>query len=117
MGRLTICAATALATAAVAVAPVSAAVDPAAVALAIAIKHELQATMAKRAPGIKITTVKCTVSKSGTTGKCRANFTARAAGKNGYYLIAVKQPPRGQVTWTSTAVVCTDIKSGLRVAC
>ena len=116
MRRLTICAATALATAAVA-APVSAAADPAAVALAVAIKHQLQVTMNKRAPGIKITTVTCTVSKSGTTGRCKASFTARAAGKNGYYLLAVKSPPKGQITWTSTAVVCTDIKSGLRVRC
>ena len=117
MRRLTICAATALATVAVAAVPASAATDPASLALAVAIKHELRVTMAKRAPGLKITTVKCTVSKSGTTGRCRANFTARAAGKTGYYVIAVKQPPKGQITWTSTSVVCTDVKSGLRVRC
>ena len=116
MRRLTICAAAALATVAVA-APVSGAANPVAVTLAIAIKNQLQATMNKRAPGIKITTVTCTVAKSGTTARCKANFTARAAGKNGYYLLAVKSPPKGQITWTSTAVVCTDIKSGLKVHC
>jgi hypothetical protein len=93
----------------------AATVDPAAIALQLAIKHQLQLKLNKAVPGMKVKTVSCTVSKNGVNGKCKATFAYKTI--RGYYTIVAKQPPKGQVSWSSTSVVCFNAKSGVRTKC
>jgi hypothetical protein len=93
----------------------AAAVDPVAVLMQQSIKKALQANMTKQAPGMKVTTVKCTASKDATRGTCRANFTYKTI--RGYYMLKVKQPKTGRPSYTSTSVHCFDAKSGSAVSC
>lgn len=90
-------------------------VDPVAVALQLAIKHQLQLKLNKAAPGMKVKLVTCTVSVNGVHGRCRASFVYRTV--RGYYTIVAKQPPRGQVSWSSTSVTCFNASNGTRVKC
>lgn len=93
----------------------AATIDPAAITLQLAIKHQLQLKMNKAVPGMKVKVVTCTVSKNGVNGKCKANFAYKTI--RGYYMIAAKQPPKGQVSWSSTSVACFNAKSGVRTKC
>jgi hypothetical protein len=93
----------------------AAAVDPLAILMQQSIKKALQANMNKQVPGMKVTTVKCTVSKSATKGTCRANFTYKTV--RGYYMLKVTQPKTGRPSYTSTSVHCFDAKTGNAVSC
>jgi hypothetical protein len=93
----------------------AAALDPVAVLMQQSIKKALQANMNKQVPGMKVTTVKCTVSKDTTKGTCRANFTYKTV--RGYYMLKVAQPPKGRPSYTSTSVHCFDAKTGKAVSC
>jgi hypothetical protein len=95
--------------------PAAAAVDPVAVLMQQSIKKALQANMTKQAPGMKVTTVKCTVNKAATKGTCRANFTYKTV--RGYYMLKVTQPKTGKPSYTSTSVHCFDAKTGNAVSC
>jgi hypothetical protein len=93
----------------------AAAVDPLAILMQQSIKKALQANMNKQVPGMKVTTVKCTVSKTATKGTCRANFTYKTV--RGYYMLKVTQPKTGRPSYTSTSVHCFDAKTGNAVSC
>jgi hypothetical protein len=93
----------------------AAAVDPVAVLMQQSLKKALQADLRKQVPGIKVTTVKCKVSKDATKGTCRADFAYKTI--TGYYTLAVKQPKVGRPSYASTSVHCFDAKSKRAVPC
>jgi hypothetical protein len=93
----------------------AATVDPVAILMQQSIKKALQAKMKTQAPGLKVTTVKCTASKDATTGTCRANFTYKTV--KGYYMLKVVQPKKGRPSYSSTSVHCFDSKTGKAVTC
>ncbi len=93
----------------------AATVNPIALAMQASIKNALQANMNKQVPGLKVTTVRCTPSKDGRRGTCRANFVYRTL--KGYYMLNVKQPATGRPSYTSTSVHCFNVKSGKAVSC
>ena len=113
--RRTLAVTAAVATAALGGAATAATVDPAAIALQAAIKHQLQLKLNTSVKGMKVKTVTCKMAKSGRTGTCRANFTYKTI--RGYYTVAAKTPPKGQVSWTTTSLHCFVAKSGAKVRC
>ncbi|HSP70857.1 MAG TPA: hypothetical protein VLN26_00720 [Gaiellaceae bacterium] len=92
-----------------------AAYTPTPAELNLAMKNELQRELSRQAKGLVVGKVTCTIAASKRTATCKAAFTARAAGKKGVYGLAVKLGV--PVTWTTTGVRCTSIKTGRRVAC
>ncbi|MGZ4352750.1 MAG: hypothetical protein ACXVZ4_04325 [Gaiellaceae bacterium] len=92
-----------------------AAYTPTPAELNLAMKNELQRQLNQRAKGLVVGKVTCTIATSKRTATCRAAFTAKAAGKKGVYGLAVKLGV--PVSWTTTRVRCTSIKTGRRVAC
>lgn len=92
-----------------------AAFTPTPAELNLAMKNELQRQLNQRAKGLVVGKVTCTLAKSRRTATCSAAFTAGAAGKKGVYGLAVKFGV--PVTWTTTGVRCTSIKTGRPVAC
>jgi hypothetical protein len=93
----------------------AATVDPVAILMQQSIKKALQADMAKQAPGMKVTTVTCTVSKDASSGTCRANFAFKTL--TGYYMLKVVQPSTGRPSYRSTSVHCFVAKSGKALPC
>ena len=108
--------AVALAAASVAgVAHSAATVDPVALAMQQSIKKALQAKLKAAVPGLKVTTVKCTVTTGGRRGICKASFAYRTI--IGYYMLKVRQPPTGRPSYTSTSVACFDAKTRAKISC
>ncbi len=110
-------AAAALAFALLAGAAGAARVDPVAIALRmqLTIKRQLQLKLDKAAPGMKVKLVTCTISANGVNGRCKAGFVYRTV--RGYYTIVAKQPPKRQLSWSSTSVTCFNASNGTRVKC
>jgi hypothetical protein len=93
----------------------AATVDPVAIVLQQALKQALQGNLKTQVPGMKVTTVRCKATKSGTKGTCRANFVYKTI--RGYYVLKVVHPPGEDVSYTSTSFHCFDRKSGKAVSC
>ena len=94
----------------------AAATNPELIHLQTTLKASMVATFKKQAPGLKITTVTCTLPSNGTTAHCKAHFTAGTTVK-GYYPVAAKILDTGQLKWTTSAPKCFNAKTGKAIHC
>jgi hypothetical protein len=108
----------ALAAALVLVAGATAATDPAAAQLAKALKANMQKTIGPKVPGIRFTTVTCTLTKDHTKGHCAAHFSRPKDRVVGVYQIAITvNTQTGGVHTRTTSISCKDSKTGAKVIC
>lgn len=86
--------------------------------LAARMKTNMQAYYAKAYPGLKVTTVACTIAKAGTSANCKAHFSwvkQRALGT--FTIVAKIDPSTGTVVPRTTAATCKDSKTGATLSC
>jgi hypothetical protein len=92
--------------------------DPAATALAKTLKAQMQQSVSAKIPGIRFTTVTCTLVKSHKRGHCVARFTIASQRVKGAYQVSITvNTVTGTVHSHATSVACTDVKTGARVRC
>ncbi|HUK45623.1 MAG TPA: hypothetical protein VLV28_10025 [Gaiellaceae bacterium] len=104
-------------TAALALSAAASAMTPAQ-ALAKQLKKSMQAYYTKSNPGLKITTVKCTIAKSGKSGHCVAHFTVASQHAEGVFqLQETIDPTIGSVSTKTVGVSCKDTRTGKKRPC
>jgi hypothetical protein len=86
--------------------------------LARHLKTSMQASYKKTVPGLRFTTVTCSLAHGAARGSCKASFTLASRGLKGVYTVtAAVDRKTGSVHWTATSVACTDARTGRRVSC
>jgi hypothetical protein len=86
--------------------------------LAARMKANMQSYYDKAYPGLKITTVTCTIAKARTSAACKARFTWARQRAVGVFTIAAKiDPSTGSVTPRTTGASCKDSKTGAKLVC
>ena len=96
-----------------------AAIDPAASAvLAGALKPQMQKTLGKSIPGIKVTQVACYVPRSSKAiaGPCTAKFTVARYQLKGTYKAKASLASNSRLAWSTSSVTCSDLH-GRRASC
>ena len=88
-----------------------------AVGLAKQLKASMQAYYAKGNPGLKITTVTCTIAKDRTTARCNAHFTVVSKHAVGVFAVAIQGVGGGNATTKTLSVACKDSRTGAKRAC
>ena len=98
----------------------SARIDPSASAvLAGALKPAMQAKLKKAVRGLVVTKVTCYVSTTSklVSGPCTARFTVARVHLDGVYRAKATLDNRSRLSWSTSAVTCTDSRTHKRVAC
>jgi predicted acyltransferase len=88
-----------------------------AVALAKQLKTSMQSYYAKGNPGLKITTVTCTIAKDRTSARCHAHFTVVSKHALGVFVVAIQGVGGGNASTKTLSVSCTDSRTGAKRAC
>ena len=86
--------------------------------LAVRMKANMQSCYNKAYPGLKITTVTCTIARARTSAACKARFTWVKQRAVGVFTVAAKiNPSTGSVTPRTTGATCNDSKTGAKLVC
>ena len=86
--------------------------------LAAKLKADMQGYYTKTQPGLKMTTVTCTIAKTGKTARCQAHFAVPKARAVGLFVLAVKiDTSTGGVTTKTLSATCKDAKTGAKLSC
>jgi hypothetical protein len=86
--------------------------------LAAQMKANMQAYYNKAYPGLKITTVSCTIAKSRTTANCKAHFTWVKQRAIGVFTVVDRiNTATGTVVPKTSGATCTDSKTGAKLVC
>lgn len=86
--------------------------------LATQMKARMQTYYNKAYPGLKITTVTCTIARAATSAACKARFTWVKRRAIGLFTIAAKiDPATGSVVPRTTGASCRDSKTGAKLVC
>ena len=81
-------------------------------------RSNMQSYYDKAYPGLKITTVRCTIVRAGTKAVCKARFSWVRRRAVGVFSIAAKiDPATGTVVPRTTGATCKDSKTGARLVC
>lgn len=82
------------------------------------LKTSMQSYYDKAIPGLKITTVTCSIPAAGSTGRCRAHFTITAKRAKGVFVIGLTiNRSTGNVRTKTLSATCLDSKTGAKLKC